>query len=225
MTPAAPGMVVVIRVRDLTVSRRFYQALGFLEVSGDLASGTTACAALRYRECGLLLTESGPVPRGQRPLLLGLNVDDVDDVVGALRDGGFDVSISASQRPPGARASVPDPDGNTILIGQTVRYPAHDDGPAHVDGTTHSAMASRSLFAETAAQLAAETLTTRDCQVRDVDLRPCGQVAAVKLADSAGESLWACLDHADEILVTVRGAFIASHADPGVASFLARRRR
>ena len=218
MTPAAPGMVVAIRVRDLTVSRRFYRALGFIDQPGDPAAGT-ACAALRHGACGLLLTECGPVPRGQRPLLLGVDVDDVEAIIGALRDGGFDVSISANPGAPRVRASVPDPDGNTVLIGQAAQPHAHDGTPAP------GATASRSLFAETAAELAAESLTTRDCQVRDVDLRPCGQSASVKLADSAGESVWACLDHADEILVTVRGAFIASHADPGVGSFLARRRR
>jgi len=211
-------MVVAIRVSDLMVSRRFYQAIGFLDEPGDIAKGT-ACAALRYRECGLVLTESGPVQRGQRPLLLGLTVDDLDAIVAALRDGGFDVSRSANQGAPGVQASVPDPDGNTVLIGQAAQPDAHDGTPAP------GATASRSLFAETAAELAAESLTMRDCQVRDVDLRPCAQSAAVKLADSAGESVWACLDHADEILVTVRGAFIASQADPGVASFLARRRR
>src|SRR5215469_2400207 len=215
MTPAAPGMVVAIRVRDLTVSRRFYQALGFLDESGDLASGT-ACAALRHRECGLLLTESGPIPRGQRPLLLGLLVDDVEAIVGALRDGGFKVSSSANPLAPWVRASVPDPEGNTVLIGQAVQHAAYTSADGAVTG--------RSLFAETAALLTAETLTS-NCQVRDVDLRPCTQSAAVKLADSAGESVWACLDHADEILLTVRGAFIASHADPGVLSSLARRRK
>ena len=218
MTPAAPGMVVAIRVRDLTVSRLFYRALGFLDESGEPAAGA-ACAALRHGECGLLLTESGPVPRGHGPLLLGVDVDDVEAIVGALRDAGFDVSVSADPGAPRVRASVPDPDGNTVLIGQAAKHAAHDGTCAH------GAMASRSLFAETAAELAAERLTTRDCQVRDVDLRPCGQRASVKLADSAGESVWACLDHADEILVTVRGAFIASNADPGVGSFLARRRR
>ena len=217
MTPAAPGMVVAIRVRDVAVSRRFYQALGFLDESGDLASGT-ACAALRHRECWLLLTETGPMSRGQRPLLLGLLVDDVDAIVDALRDGGFDVSSSANPRAPWVRASVPDPEGNTVLIGQAAQNLAPPDTSAL------DAIAGHSLFAETAALLAAETLTS-NCQVRDVDLRPCAQRAAVKLADSAGESVWACLDHADEILVTVRGAFIASHADPGVWSFLARRRQ
>jgi hypothetical protein len=46
----------------------------------------------------------------------------------------------------------------------------------------------------------------------------------VKLADSGGDTAWVCLTHADEILVTVRGAFIASEDDQGIAGFLSRRR-
>jgi hypothetical protein len=33
----------------------------------------------------------------------------------------------------------------------------------------------------------------------------------VKLADSLGDSGWVCLMHAEQVLVTVPGAFIASH--------------
>jgi hypothetical protein len=43
----------------------------------------------------------------------------------------------------------------------------------------------------------------------------------VKLADSLGDSVWACLPHAEDILVTVPAAFIASHDDRGIAVFLA----
>ncbi len=43
----------------------------------------------------------------------------------------------------------------------------------------------------------------------------------MKLADSAGDSVWACLPHAEEILVTVPAAFIASHDDRGIAAFQA----
>ena len=44
----------------------------------------------------------------------------------------------------------------------------------------------------------------------------------MKLADSAGDTVWACLAHADEILVTVPGAFIASQDGEGLAAFLSR---
>ena len=49
----------------------------------------------------------------------------------------------------------------------------------------------------------------------------CPQQAEIKLADPAGHSAWACLAHADEILVTVPAAFIASQ-DQGLAQFLSR---
>jgi hypothetical protein len=40
---------------------------------------------------------------------------------------------------------------------------------------------------------------------------------------SAGDTAWACLAHADEILVTAPGAFIASRDDQGIGAFLSRR--
>jgi hypothetical protein len=46
----------------------------------------------------------------------------------------------------------------------------------------------------------------------------------VKLADSGGDVVWACLAHAEEILITVPAAFIASRGQPGIAAFLSRRR-
>jgi hypothetical protein len=49
--------------------------------------------------------------------------------------------------------------------------------------------------------------------------------AEVKLADSAADTVWACIGHAEEILVSVPGAFIASQHDRGIAEFLSGRRR
>ena len=49
----------------------------------------------------------------------------------------------------------------------------------------------------------------------------CPDQAEVKLADSQGDSAWVCLPHAEEILVTVPTAFIASHDGHGAAAFLA----
>ena len=218
MTPAAPGMVVAIHVRNIAVSRRFYLALGFLDQSSELDAGSTF-AALRYGECGLLLAPRLTATGGSRPaLLLGVPVDDVDAVVGALRAGGFDVPGSGSPHVPGGLATLPDPDGNTVLIGR------HTRAGGLASAVMRGARRGRSLLGDAAAALTADSRTADGCQVRDVDGKSCGQNAAVKLADSAGDAVWACLDHADEILVTVRGAFIASPADQGLATFMARRR-
>ena len=59
------------------------------------------------------------------------------------------------------------------------------------------------------------------CQAAGRDGGRCPDRAEVKLADSLGDSVWACLLHAEEILVTVPAAFIASHDDRGIAVFLA----
>jgi hypothetical protein len=59
------------------------------------------------------------------------------------------------------------------------------------------------------------------CQVTGRDGGRCPDPAEVKLADSLGDSGWACLPHAEDILVSVPAAFIASHDDRGIAVFLA----
>ena len=53
--------------------------------------------------------------------------------------------------------------------------------------------------------------------------RRCPDPAEIKLADSLGAHAWVCLAHADQILVTVPAAFIASHDDRGLAAYLGRR--
>jgi hypothetical protein len=63
------------------------------------------------------------------------------------------------------------------------------------------------------------------CQVLDLDQQPGPASAEVKLADPDGGSVWACLGHADEILLTVPTAFIASQGGPGVTSYRSQRRR
>ena len=117
----------------------------------------------------------------------------------------------------GGEAKLLDPDGNTILLGQRERSPSQQ--PQADDSSQHF-----SLLKEAADLVSARGGAKTSCQVNDVSGKPCRQKADVKLADAAGDSAWACLDHADEILVTVRGAFIASQADEGIASYLARRR-
>jgi hypothetical protein len=47
----------------------------------------------------------------------------------------------------------------------------------------------------------------------------------VKLADSWGDTAWACISHADEALVMAPAAFIASVTDQGLGPFLSGRRR
>ena len=218
MTPAVLGMVAATYVRDIETSRSFYRLLGFSERSSGKAAGS-AWSALQHGEYQVLLASTWPpldVP--PLPLLFCLCFDDVDAVIGALREGGFDVlGTGHPQHLPGGEAKVRDPDGNTVLLGRPDR-PVTGPTAGFQDARTPL-----SLLAEAAAE-AAGGGAGATCQVRDIDGERCGRSAAMKLADSAGDCAWACLDHAHEILVTVRGAFIASHAGDGIASYRSRRR-
>jgi hypothetical protein len=111
---------------------------------------------------------------------------------------------------------VLDPDGNTVLLGQ--REPSASQPPATDDGAT----VRFSLLREAAALVSARGGTGHQCQARDRQGRPCPNSAEVKLADSMGDKAWVCLAHADEILVTVPEAFIASEPGQGLAAFLSR---
>jgi hypothetical protein len=113
---------------------------------------------------------------------------------------------------------VLDPDGNTVLLGQRERSASQP--PAADDGVSPRF----SLLKEAAALVEARGGTTVMCQVSDTRAAPCRRRAEVKLADAAGDTVWACLAHADEILVTVPGSFIASQDEQGIGWFLSRRR-
>jgi hypothetical protein len=110
---------------------------------------------------------------------------------------------------------VLDPDGNTVLLGQRERLASR--APTEDEGLIRF-----SILREAAALVSARGGALQGCQVTGRDGRRCPNQAEVKLADSLGDSAWACLRHAEQILVTVPAAFIASHDYRGIAAFLGR---
>ncbi len=219
MAPALQEMVAATYVRDIDLSRRFYELLGFGEQSSGKGE-TSAWSALHHGGYMVLLASTKPpleVPR--LPLLFYFYFDDVDAAIEQLRSAGVEViHMGYPPHAKGGEAKMSDPDGNTVLLGQRERLATQPE-PEHDDASPHF-----SLLKEAATVVASRGHATPVCQVSDIDGNRCGQQASVKLADSKGDSLWACLDHADEILVTVRGAFIASQAEAGIAGYFSRRR-
>lgn len=218
MPPAVQSMVAATYVSDIEASRAFYELLGFHQRRTGRAA-TSAWSTLHHNQHVLLLASTRPplaIPA--LPLLFYFYIDDLDVVVDVLDAAG--VATTHVGYPPHARGGevrLVDPDGNTVLLGQRERSvakpPAADQPAAHF-----------SLLKEAAALVAAGGGTTARCQVTSVDQLPCPRKAEVRLADSAGDTVWACLTHADEILLTVRGAFIASPGDQGIAGFVSQRR-
>jgi hypothetical protein len=213
-------MVAVTYVREIGASRAFDERLGFREHSSGKADTSAWLALHRDGHCVLLASTRPPLDIPRLPLLFYFFFfDDLDAVVGAL--GAARVEVAHMGHPPhalGGEVKVLDPDGNTVLLGQRERSasqpPAADD----------EASPRFSLLKEAAALVEARGGTTLMCQVSDAGGAPCGKRAEVRLADAAGDTAWACLAHADEILVTVRGSFIASQDERGIGWFLSRRR-
>lgn len=217
MTPALQSMYPATYVGDIDRSRAFYGLFGFQEQRSGSAA-TAAWSVLRNDKYSLLLASTRPslaVPR--LPLLFYFFFTDLDAVVSGVQAAGLEVThVGYPPHALGGEAKLLDPDGNTVLIGQRER--SASQGPA-----TDAASSSFSLLTEAAALVAARGGTTASCQVRNAGGAACGKQAEVKLADSGGDTAWACLGHADEILVAVSGAFIASEGEPGIAGFMSRR--
>jgi predicted enzyme related to lactoylglutathione lyase len=219
MAPVVQRMVAVTYVADIDASRTFYELFGFrLRVSGKAA--TSAWASLHAGEHSILLAWTSPplkIPR--LPLLFYFFFEDLDAVVGAVRAAGVEVTLTG--HPPhalGGEAKVRDPDGNTVLFGQ--REPLASQPPAADEDPS----ARFSLLREAAALVQARGGTTVLCEAPGPGGEPCGRKSEVKLADTTGGAAWVCVPHADEILVMVPGAFVASTEERGLAAFLARHR-
>jgi catechol 2,3-dioxygenase-like lactoylglutathione lyase family enzyme len=217
MAVAVRSMIAATYVRDIDASRAFYRLLGFHENQAGQGDGG-AWSVLRHRDQRILLASTQPsLDLPPLPLLFYFFVDDLDAVAGCLGAGGAEVvRVGYPPHAPGGEAKVRDPDGNTVLLGQRERSPSQ---PPADDHSPHF-----SVLQEAAALLAARGGTTAACQVTDYQGEACRQRAEVKLADSRGDTVWACLAHADEVLVAVPGAFLASQEAEGITGFLVRRR-
>jgi catechol 2,3-dioxygenase-like lactoylglutathione lyase family enzyme len=209
------SMVAATYVKDIDASRAFYKLLGFAEHSSGKA-GASAWSVMQHEGVSVLLASTGPaldIP--ELPLLFYFFYEDIEALVGMLERAG--VPVIRTGHPPhalGGEVKVLDPDGNTVLLGQrerpAFRPPADDEGLIRF-----------SILREAAALVSGRGGALQACQVTGQATGRCPNPAEVKLADSLGDSAWFCLPHAEEILVTVPTAFIASHDDRGIAAFLA----
>jgi catechol 2,3-dioxygenase-like lactoylglutathione lyase family enzyme len=215
MVSRAQSMVASTYVEDIDASRAFYRLLGFREHSSGEAE-TSAWSVMQAGDVSVLLASTQPmldIPA--LPLLFYFFYDDIEAVVAVLEEAG--VPVTRTGHPAhaiGGEVKVLDPDGNTVLLGQrersASRAAADDEGLLRFN-----------ILQEAAALVSARGGAPPRCQVISRASGRCPDRAEVKLADSRGDSVWVCLPHAEEILVTVPSAFIASHSDRGIAAFQA----
>src|SRR5260221_13759100 len=122
MPPGVQEMVATTYVRDIDVSGRFYEMLGFHEQSSGKAANSAWSALHGGSYTVLLASTTPPLELPALPLLFYFYFDDVDAAIDVVRAGGIDVlHLGYPPHALGGEAKVLDPDGNTILLGQRER--------------------------------------------------------------------------------------------------------
>jgi GAF domain-containing protein len=72
-----------------------------------------------------------------------------------------------------------------------------------------------------AAKTRPQTSRPASCQLGGLG-KPCAEPAELKVADSWGDSAWGCPVHVEEVLLTLRTAFLASEEPGGLGDYLHR---
>jgi hypothetical protein len=219
MQGVVSAAVPVCYVRNIAQSREFYELFGYAEQR----SGGDGDAAWCYLQCGehtlLLASVQPPLIQVELPLLIYLFVDDLTAVRERLEKAGHTVELAGHpDHAPGGEARTTDPDGNGVLFGQRAATPAGARPVRPGDA------ARASLIRQAAEAVNRRGGAPASCQVGLTGGRPCPEPAEVKLADPWGETVWACLAHADEALIDARSAFIATEDEHGLGPWLRQRR-
>lgn len=118
---------VSLSVKDLGVSRAFYEKLGFRRVGGDgkgyliMQNETATIGLFQGMFEGNILTFNPGWDRSANTLAA---FDDVRDIQRALKEDGVPLAVEADENSNGpASIMITDPDGNQILIDQHVPRP------------------------------------------------------------------------------------------------------
>lgn len=214
------SVVPVVYVVDPARSCAFYQLVGF-SVAAEGTDGEWRWVLLQSGPLSVMLAAGSTAPPvDPGPAVLYVVLSDLEAVRQALEAAGHTVQhLGYPDHAPGGEARATDPDGHGLMLGQrtAVRADAEPDAgdPVERRGGT--------------LQAAAEAVRRRGgasqrCQIGLPGGVVCDADAEVKLADAWGDTAWACLKHADEVLVNARGAYIATEDAQGLAQYLRLRR-
>jgi catechol 2,3-dioxygenase-like lactoylglutathione lyase family enzyme len=219
MSGVVSSAVPVCYVREIERSRDFYALFGYSE----LRSGGDGNASWCYLQCGehtlLLAAVQPPLIQVELPLLIYFYVDDLVGVRQCFADAGHATEqVGYPDHAPGGEARTRDPDGNVVLFGQRVAVPVED----RMEPTGEPARFS--LIRQAAEAVSRRGGAPATCQIGNANGDNCPHPAEVKLADPWGETVWGCLQHADEALIDARSAFIATEDGRGLGPWLRHRR-
>jgi hypothetical protein len=218
MRTGVEAAVPVLYVRSIESASAFYALFGY----DQMQAGGDGDARWSYLKCGqhtvLLACVQPALITAELPLLIYLYVTDLAGVRDRLDAAGQDYQLTGyPDHAPGGELRTQDPDGNVVLVGQRTAVAADAR-------TAPGAPEARfSLIRQAAEAISRRGGAPATCQVPAVDGSACPQPAEIKLADTWGATVWACLPHADEALINAPAAFIASEDAQGLSPWLSHR--
>jgi hypothetical protein len=223
------SVVPVVYVADQARSRAFYRLLGFAVTATGSDAGWQWTLLQSGELSVMLATGTDDVQPDSGPAVIYVVLAALDPVITALTAAGHPVDhLGYRDHAPGGEARATDPDGHGIMLGQpTGMAPAEGTpgpGAAPAAGDGQPTDTRGGMLRAAADAVARRGGSVRRCEVGLPGGTPCPADAEVKLADSWGDTAWACIRHADEVLVNARGAFIANEDAQGLGQFLRVRR-
>lgn len=224
MSSQVRSVVPVVYVADQGRAQAFYRLLGFA-VAGEGTGDGGDWTLLQSGELSVILaTGAQGLQPDSGPAVLYVVLPELDPVLAALTAAGYDAEhLGYPDHAPGGEARATDADGHGVMLGQPTALPAAGDkaGALRAPGADGSRGGTLRAAAEAVSRRGG---AAQRCQIGLSGGAPCPTDAEVKLADSWGDTAWACIEHADEVLVNARGAFIANEDAQGLAQFLRLRR-
>jgi catechol 2,3-dioxygenase-like lactoylglutathione lyase family enzyme len=218
MQTGVEAAVPVLYVRNAAAAQAFYALFGYrqMQAGGD---GDAQWSYLKAGQHTILLACVQPalIP-SELPLLIYLYVSDLAAVREQFDAAGLEYQLTGyPDHAPGGELRTRDPDGNVVLVGQ--RAVVTDQARSAPSGPE----ARFSLIKQAAEAISRRGGAPATCQIPAVNGSACAQPAEIKLADTWGVTVWACLAHADEALINAPGAFIASEDAQGLGPWLTHR--
>jgi glyoxylase I family protein len=124
MRPRFDGIAIILNVRDVLVTERFYtDHLGVEFVRNTEEDGSIWLLAKLGRDVELLAFPGDPLPGNTPGIVFGLADGGIDSFVASLAAAGVDIVTPVSEAPGGWSADFLDPDGHVVSFYQSESHP------------------------------------------------------------------------------------------------------
>ncbi len=124
MQPKFDGVAIILNVRDVERTERFYsQHLGISFTRQPAEDGSTWLHARIGEEIEVLVFPGEPMPGNTPGIVFGLAEGGIETIIASMADAGVEIVTPVAEAPGGWSADFRDPDGHVISFFQAESVP------------------------------------------------------------------------------------------------------